>query len=76
MFGLGKKRSKLGKWIDKKGIKQEDLYKKSSVSKPTITRYCNEELHTGDINRSTAMKILKALKLLTGEEKKIEDFWA
>ncbi|MGE0992074.1 transcriptional regulator, partial [Bacillus sp. GMa5/2] len=38
MFGLGKKRSKFGKWLDRQGIKQIELEKKSKLSTGTISR--------------------------------------
>ncbi|MGE8082076.1 helix-turn-helix domain-containing protein [Peribacillus loiseleuriae] len=61
MFGLGKKRSKLGKWIDKRGISQTWLAKKSGVNRNTIN-----ELTSGDTERAptirTVKKILNALK--------------
>ncbi|TCJ05092.1 helix-turn-helix domain-containing protein [Cytobacillus praedii] len=60
MFGLGKKRSKFGKWLDRKGISQLDLSKKSKVSRNTISEICNEKEHNPRI--STWVKIEKALK--------------
>ncbi|PLR65989.1 helix-turn-helix transcriptional regulator [Bacillus sp. UMB0893] len=38
MFGFGKQRSRLGKWLDKRGISQEWLMKKSKVSRNTISK--------------------------------------
>ncbi|MGM7723751.1 helix-turn-helix transcriptional regulator [Metabacillus sp. Hm71] len=62
MFGLGKKRSKFGKWIDKKGIKQTDLAKHANVADMTISRICNDPDYRPKI--STAAKIKKAVKQL------------
>lgn len=61
MFGLGKKRSKLGKWLDKRGISQTWLAAKSGVNRNTINA-----LTSGDSDRApttrTIKKILKALR--------------
>jgi predicted transcriptional regulator len=60
-FGLGKKRSKLGKWLDNRGISQSWLANKAGVSRNTIN-----DLTAGDIDRApttrTISKIVKALK--------------
>lgn len=61
MFGLGKKRSKLGKWLDGRGISQTWLANKARVSRNTIN-----DLVAGDTNRApttrTISKIVKALR--------------
>lgn len=61
MFGLGKKRSKLGKWLDNRGVSQSWLAKKAGVNRNTIN-----DLAAGDNERApttrTISKILKALK--------------
>lgn len=60
MFGLGKPRTKLGKWIDRRGIKQEWLIKKTGIGRNTITWAC------GDVgympSGKTMQKIIKALR--------------
>lgn len=60
MFGLGKKRSKFGRWLDRKGLHQNDVAKKAKVSTATMTRLCNETDHMPKI--STWVKIKRALK--------------
>jgi transcriptional regulator with XRE-family HTH domain len=60
LFGLNKPRSKFGKWIDKKGIKQREVAKKAKVSEMTLTRMCNEKDHVPKI--STWVKVQRALK--------------
>jgi predicted transcriptional regulator len=61
LFGLGKKRSKLGKWLDNRGISQTWLAKRSGVNRNTIN-----DLVAGDSERApttrTIGKILKALR--------------
>lgn len=74
MFGLGKKRSKLGKWLDRRGITQTWLAKKSGVNRNTIN-----DLTAGDNDRAptarTMSKILKALREVDPGVKS-DDFWS
>jgi transcriptional regulator with XRE-family HTH domain len=60
MFGLGKKRSPFGKWLDKLGISQIEVADKSKVSNTTISKICSDKHHVPKI--STWVKIQKALK--------------
>lgn len=61
MFGLfgGKPRSKLGRWLDERGISQEWLISKSKVSRTTIS-----ELSAGKRQPTldTIKKIMKAIR--------------
>lgn len=41
-FGTGKKRSKLGKMIDRAGYTQENLAEESGVSRNTVSKACND----------------------------------
>ncbi|MCM3165108.1 helix-turn-helix transcriptional regulator [Metabacillus litoralis] len=61
MFGLGKKRSKLGKWLDKRGISQTWLAKRSGVNRNTINSLTSGESDR-EPNARTIKKILKALR--------------
>lgn len=72
MFGLGKKRSKLGKWIDRNGLSQEDLIKASKVSRNTISKLCSDSdyMPTG----ATMKKILRAIRKIDPNAKST-DFW-
>lgn len=73
MFGLGKKRSKLGKWLDKNDITQEWLIRKAGVGRNTIS-----DLTSGESDREpttrTIKKILKALREVDPNVK-ADDFW-
>lgn len=73
MWGLGKKRSRLGKFIDSKGITQGDLAKRSGLGRNTISRACDGD---GDIyaTPSTQVKIVGALRRM-GYDVRAEDFW-
>ncbi|WP_042461328.1 helix-turn-helix domain-containing protein [Neobacillus dielmonensis] len=58
-FGLGRDRSKLGRYIDQHGISQKEL-EKSGVSRATISRLCSDDTHQPTI--STARKIIHFLQ--------------
>jgi putative transcriptional regulator len=58
-FGIGKDRSKLGRYIDQHGISQKEL-EKSGVSRATISRLCSSDEHQP--NMSTARKLLNYLR--------------
>lgn len=60
-FGIGKNRSKLGRYIDQHGISQTEL-EKSGVSRATISRLCSDGDHQPTM--STARKIINFLKEL------------
>ena len=60
MFGLGKPRSKFGRYLDQKGIEQKEVAEKANVSEMTLTRMCNDKDHSPRI--STWVKVQRALK--------------
>jgi transcriptional regulator with XRE-family HTH domain len=60
MFGLGKPRSKFGRFLDQKGIEQKEVAERAKVSEMTLTRMCNDKEHSPRI--STWVKIQRALK--------------
>ncbi|MGG3504738.1 transcriptional regulator [Paenibacillus lautus] len=60
MFGLGKRRTALGEWLDRRGIKQEWLVSKTKLGRTTISNACGD---TGYIpSGSSIQKIIKALR--------------
>ena len=71
-FGLGKSRTKLGKWIDQRGIPQTELQRLSQLSKGTVSRLCSDKQYAP--HSRTANKILAALKKLDANVT-YEDFW-
>ena len=72
MWGIGKPRSKLGKWMDKNGFEQQDLAKTAKISKNTVSKVCNEKDY---IPRQDVMKkILKAIRRVEPNAK-MSDFW-
>lgn len=72
-FGLGKPRSKFGKWLDNQKISQEDLSKESGVNKSTISRLCAGDAFQPSMK--SASKIIKALRR-KGKEIDYDDFWS
>jgi predicted transcriptional regulator len=60
MFGLGKPRSKFGKWMDRNDISQKEVAERANVSEMTLTRLCSDREHQPRI--STWVKIQRALK--------------
>ncbi|MEI5905619.1 helix-turn-helix transcriptional regulator [Bacillus spongiae] len=60
MFGLGKKRSTFGRWLDKKGLTQDEVAKCSKVGRTTISNMCNDEDYSPRI--ATWVKVQRALE--------------
>lgn len=72
-FGLGKSRSKFGRFLDKHSISQQEIADESGVSKSTISRLCQPEEF--EPTMSNAKKIIKALKNF-GYPVDYDDFWS
>jgi predicted transcriptional regulator len=60
LFGLGKPRSKFGKWVDKNGIVQKEIAEKAKLSEMSVSRMCNEKDYVPKV--STWVKVQRALK--------------
>lgn len=73
MFGLGKKRSELGKWLDKRGINQTWLAKRSKLNRNTINSLCSGD-NDNEPNQRTMKKILKAIREVDPSVKS-HNFW-
>ena len=73
-FSLGKKRSKLGRFLDKHELTQQDVAEKSGVSRGTISRLCQNDAFQP--NMRNAQKIIKAIKELTNKNVDHNDFWS
>ncbi|WP_338782436.1 helix-turn-helix transcriptional regulator [Metabacillus sp. FJAT-52054] len=72
MWGSGKKRSKVGKFIDKQGYSQEDLCAASKISRNTISKICNDPDYIP--SRSTMKKLLNAIRKIKPAAE-VKDFW-
>ncbi|WP_129691477.1 helix-turn-helix domain-containing protein [Gottfriedia acidiceleris] len=72
IWGLGKKRTKLGRFLDSNGYEQKDLEKAAKLSQPTVTKLCNDDDY---IPSQTVMKkVLTAIRKIKPEAK-MNDFW-
>jgi len=72
MSGLGKPRTELGKWIDQKGISQEELSKQAGINRDTASAACSKKAY---IPSPTVMKkILKALRDIDASVR-ADQFW-
>ncbi len=71
MTGLNKPRSKLGKWIDDRGITQKWISEKSGLNKNTISKITSEDTIPSG---KTMQKVLEVLRII---DKNVEasDFW-
>nr|WP_277818724.1 helix-turn-helix transcriptional regulator [Bacillus sp. TL12] len=70
-FG-GKQRTRLGKFLDSNGYNQNDLEKIAKLSRPTVSKACNDKEY---IPSPTVMKkILQAIRKINPNAKST-DFW-
>lgn len=60
MFGLGKNRTKLGEWLDSRGIKQDWLASKGKIGRTTISNACGNKDYTP--SGTTMGKIIKVIR--------------
>jgi hypothetical protein len=72
MTGLGKQRSKLGRWLDQRGISQEWVRGKSKLGRNTVSKVCSDPDYTP--TGSTMRKILNALRQIDPNVR-ADKFW-
>jgi DNA-binding XRE family transcriptional regulator len=74
MFGMffGKPRSKLGRWLDSRGISQEWLASKTDISRNTISKITSDKYYSPRL--TTIQKIMKAIREVDASAK-TEDFF-
>lgn len=72
MWGIGKPRTKLGKWLDKRSIEQKDLEKAAKVSHKTISKACNDKNYIP--SPSVMKKLLTAIRKIDPNAR-MNDFW-
>lgn len=70
--GIGKPRSSLGKFVDRR-MSQEELMKITGIQRTQISRLCDGKTNTRP-NLKTQIKIIGALRS-RGYDVTIEDFW-
>jgi len=72
VFGLGKNRTKFGRYLDSNGIAQIELERTSKLSTGTVSKLCNDKKYRPKF--STITQIVKGLKKL-GKNIDEHDFW-
>ncbi|AKR13150.1 XRE family transcriptional regulator (plasmid) [Bacillus thuringiensis] len=72
MFGLGKNRTKFGRYLDSNEIAQIELERTSKLSTGTVSKLCNDKKYRPKF--STITQIVKGLKKL-GKNIDEHDFW-
>jgi len=74
MFGLwgGKPRTKLGKWLDHRGMTQEWLVRKTKINRNTISKIASDKDYSPTLK--TIQKIMKAVKEVDPKAKS-DDFF-
>ncbi|WDI03976.1 transcriptional regulator [Paenibacillus urinalis] len=73
-MGLGKPRSKLGAYIDKRGIKQKDLEEWTGLSRNEVGKLCAGNGREVNPYPNTMVKVISALRK-RGHDVKAADFW-
>ncbi|MED4456193.1 helix-turn-helix transcriptional regulator [Metabacillus fastidiosus] len=72
MWGLGKKRSKVGKFIDRHGYTQEELREAAKIGRSTASRICSDPKYSPSF--STIKKVMRAIKKIDPAAK-VDDFF-
>lgn len=72
MFGIGKPRTKIGKFIDKYGITQEWLVRKTGLGRNTIGRITGDKTYLPTLK--TVKKVMKAIREVDPKAK-ADDFF-
>lgn len=70
--GMGRRRSRFGKWLDENGVSQSEISRRSGVSTRTVNA-----LATGDVQKPTRLngrKLMKAVREIDSDAD-ICDFW-
>lgn len=71
-MGLGKKRSKLGEWLDQQGKSQEWLTRESGLGRNTISYLCAANNRLPSAN--TMKKIMIVIRSVDPDAQAV-DFW-
>ncbi|HZG79692.1 MAG TPA: XRE family transcriptional regulator [Brevibacillus sp.] len=72
MRGLGKPRTKFGKWLDERGIKQSFIVSKSGVGRSTVSDMASKINYQPEYQNM--VKVIKVLKEID-PTLTIETFW-
>ncbi|MBB3132147.1 hypothetical protein FHS19_006874 [Paenibacillus rhizosphaerae] len=74
MYGLGKNRSLLGRYLDRNKIKQDWLAKEAGLSRNVIGRLCDGERSDDKIQVRSKVLVISALRK-NGHDVRAADFW-
>lgn len=74
MFGayVGKKRTKLGKWMDRNGVSQEWIISNVPLNRKSVYSLCNDLDY--EPREATQLKIVSCLRK-HGYSVSVSDFW-
>ncbi|GAB6989447.1 helix-turn-helix domain-containing protein [Paenibacillus pini] len=72
-LGIGKPRTRLGKFLDNNGLTQSWLEQKTGISNPTMVKLCGDKSYSPYEN--TKIKIIKVLRKELDEYIDVNDFW-
>ena len=70
-FGLGKKRSKFGDWIDERGISQREISRRTGIGERTLHDLANDDDRRP--NWRTRKRLREAMREY--DEEYSDDFW-
>lgn len=73
MFGLGKRRTRFGDFLDRHGVLQERISEESGLTRNTISRACNDLEYVP--KKAVQKLLLDALRKLSGRNVSGKDFW-
>lgn len=73
MFGWFKPRTPFGKWLDKRGVKQEWIVKETGLNKATVSDLASNPERSP--TKKTMQKILRAARKIDPNVK-VDDFWS
>jgi putative transcriptional regulator len=71
-FGLGKPRSKLGRFLDRNKITQEKIRSLAGIDRTIMAEICGSEDYNPHMN--TRIKLIGSLRKL-GYDVRMDDFW-
>lgn len=74
MYGLGKPRTKLGAYLDRNDIKQNDIIYVTGIHRSVMNKICNKNENTVNPNKETRRRIIQALNDLGHKVKESEIF--